>query len=56
MNKMTVDVSNDGEKGFIEIDFNSLEQDKFYLVSYQDEKYAVRKTSNHELETYDVIE
>jgi hypothetical protein len=53
---MAVNVGNDAEKEFIEIDFNNLQQDKFYLVTYHDEKYAVRKISDHELATYDVIE
>ena len=45
----------DDGKEAIEIDFNGLEIDKFYMVIHQNESYAVRKISEHSIAFYDVI-
>jgi hypothetical protein len=39
----------------MDIDFQNLEQDKFYLLDYQGETHAVRKISKDKLAIYDVI-
>ena len=49
-------VRRDEEREFIEIDFDSLEADKIYLVKYQNEQYAVKRISDHEFAFYDVFE
>ena len=51
---MLVSVKTDKEKEYIDIDYQNLEQ-KFYLVQYQGEIYAVKKISQHELAFYDVV-
>jgi hypothetical protein len=50
-----VSVKTDEEKEYIDIDYQNLEQNKFYLVQYQGEIYAVKKISQHELAFYDVV-
>jgi hypothetical protein len=50
-----VSVKMDEEKEYIDIDYQNLEQNKFYLVQYQGEIYAVKKISQHELAFYDVV-
>lgn len=49
-----VSIGHDAEKEYIEIDFDNLELDKFYLVDYNEEKYAFRKISTDALVSYDV--
>lgn len=48
-------IREDEEKQYIEIDFKEMELNKFYLIDYQSQKYAFRKSSENELETYDVV-
>lgn len=51
-----VSVKSDGENDYIDIPFQDLEQDKFYLVKdYHGETYAVRKISQDHLAFYDVV-
>lgn len=50
-----VSVKMDEEKEYLDIDYQNLEQNKFYLVQYQGEIYAVRKISQHELAFYEVV-
>lgn len=50
-----VSVKMDKEKEYIDIDYQNLEQNKFDLVQYQGEIYAVKKISQHELAFYDVV-
>ena len=46
------------EKGrdFIDIDVNSLEEQKFYRVEYEGDVYAVEKLTNGKIVFYEVIE
>jgi hypothetical protein len=50
-----VSVKNDGEQDYMDIEFQNLELDKYYLVQYHGETYAVRKISQDHLAFYDVI-
>lgn len=51
-----ISVKKDSENDYIDIPFQDLEMDKFYLVNYLGESYAVRKISQDHLAFYDVIE
>ena len=50
-----ITIGKDTEKEFIDIDVDKLEFDKFYLVSYKDGMYAVRKISKDNVAFYDVV-
>lgn len=51
-----VRVQQEEGKEYIEIDVEGMEVNKFYIVKYDDEIYAVRKLNKYEIEFCDVIE
>jgi len=49
-------VKNDTENEYIEFDVEKMEINKFYIVKYHNESYAVRKIGKDQIAFYDVIE
>ena len=54
--KQGVNVKQETDKEFIEIDLDKMDMGTFYFVKYQDETYAVRKIGDDQVAFYDVIE
>jgi len=54
--KKPVTVGSDEEKEFIEIDVENMDLNKFYLVNYDNEMFAVKKISDDKVTFCDVIQ
>ncbi len=51
-----VQILNEGETDFIDIDIKNLEVDKFYRVEYEGDVYGVEKHDNGKIAFYEVVE
>ncbi len=51
-----VQILNEGETDFIDIDIKNLEVDKFYRVEYEGDVYGVEKQDNGKIAFYEVVE
>jgi hypothetical protein len=56
VNSSEVQVMKEKGRDFIDIDVNSLEEQKFYRVEYEGDVYAVEKLTNGKIVFYEVIE
>jgi CYTH domain-containing protein len=56
VNSYEVQVMKEKGRDFIDIDVNSLEEQKFYRVEYEGDVYAVEKLTNGKIVFYEVIE
>lgn len=50
-----VKTSSDSQGEYIEIDFEKMNINTIYLVSYDNEPFAVQRISEHEFSFYDVL-
>lgn len=55
-NSLEVQVMKEDEKDFIDIDFENLDEGKFYRVEYQGDVYSIEKLTNGNLAFYEVID
>lgn len=51
-----VQILNEGETDFIDIDIKNLEGGKFYRVEYEGDVYGVEKQDNGKISFYEVVE
>ena len=51
-----VQILNEGETDFIDIDIKNLEVGKFYRVEYEGDVYGVEKQDNGKIAFYEVVE
>jgi hypothetical protein len=51
-----VQILNEGETDFIDIDIKNLEEGKFYRVEYEGDVYGVEKQDNGKIAFYEVVE
>ena len=51
-----VQILNEGETDFIDIDIKNLEIGKFYRVEYEGDVYGVEKQDNGKIAFYEVVE
>ena len=56
VNSSEVQVMKEKGRDFIDIDVNSLEEQKFYRVEYEGDVYAVEKLTNGKIVFYEVVE
>jgi hypothetical protein len=56
VNSSEVQIMKEKGRDFIDIDVNSLEEQKFYRVEYEGDVYAVEKLTNGKIVFYEVIE
>ncbi len=51
-----VQILNEGETDFIDIDIKNLDVGKFYRVEYEGDLYGVEKQDNGKISFYEVVE
>lgn len=56
VNSPEVQIMKEGEKDFIDIDFENLEKGKFYRVEYEGDVYGVEKQDDGKIAYYEVVE
>jgi len=56
VNSSEVQVMKEKGRDFIDIDVNSLEEQKFYRVEYEGDVYAIEKLSDDKIVFYEVVE